>query len=698
MRRKNLSIAKKGIAVAIASTMVLSQGGMAFAEDVTETVDVRAYEADESKDVDGNVTVTTSDEYAVAGVISNSDNGHEAKVTVSGDVSVTIEKEDSDEENYGGLAVGVEAISGDKSSNESDASTSKSTVTVDGAVKASNEVGGTAVGINIEADEKGEVTIFTGDVSVSGDEALGIEAVGSGDITVTTGGISTSGGTYRSNGIEVMSSGGTKDDPTNYKVEVNGDIKSEGDSANGIIGLAGEYSDVNVNVKGGIYVDLPDQKSNSENEKSYLAEPSSSGIELTSAGKATVTVSGGITSDGEGIVVRDGYSYSASKEGTAETKNPEISVVVGKDVTVSGTAVEVTKTDEKSNISIEVDGTIKGEHNLVIDEVYQSNYNKDTRTSEKVDKTSETIKDGLSVTVWKIDTSKTNGRTAELKTNSYDSKAGKTTTTYQDFSNEAAAFIDYIIKVDEVKTAGGNLVAGSDKAREGETVNLEVTVPAGYSIDSFYTGEDGTNVEVKKDASTGKYYIVVPRGGGVFVGVKMRAYTSRSSSSNDNSSDDGGSSSNSNNKQAGGFVDNAGNIVNLGEKVSASKSIMVNGQKVDADISLAALDAGMAKAFADSLGMVAVTGMFDASGIFVQVPSDAVIKDSFSFTADGLNGFVTTYLDVATFKAGDVIMCSYIDAFGNPVLVAITPDMINGTALLLTIPAHCTLAIAGREV
>ncbi len=40
-------------------------------------------------------------------------------------------------------------------------------------------------------------------------------------------------------------------------------------------------------------------------------------------------------------------------------------------------------------------------------------------------------------------------------------------------------------------------------------------------------------------------------------------------------------------------------------------------------------------------------------------------------------------------------MCTYYDELGRPILVAITPEMVEGTGLILTIPANCILVLAG---
>ncbi|OON84645.1 hypothetical protein BXO88_16200, partial [Oribacterium sp. C9] len=236
----------------------------------------------------------------------------------------------------------------------------------------------------------------------------------------------------------------------------------------------------------------------------------------------------------------------------------------------------------------------------------------------------------------------------------------------------AAEIVNYIIKVE------GNLTPESRTAHENERVTLRVDVPAGYSVDSFYTVNGGTNVEVLQDAS-GQYYLVVPRGGGVYVGVNLRSNgTSGGGSSDDN---DNGRSTSS---------DNSVQNVTVGPK-----TMMVNGVDQKNDIHVGSASADMNRAFTETLSTFAATGMLDMSGQYVSVPENAEIKDSFTFTADNATGFVTAYLEFKNYKEGDIILCSYFDASGNMVTLALTPDQINGTSVILTLPAQCTLALAG---
>ena len=88
--------------------------------------------------------------------------------------------------------------------------------------------------------------------------------------------------------------------------------------------------------------------------------------------------------------------------------------------------------------------------------------------------------------------------------------------------------INYIIKTE--KPAGGNIKAmyanskalskshGYDVAHEGEKVILKAD--AGYQITAAYNGKD-KKTALSKDAN-GDYYLVVPKGGGVYLSAKVK--------------------------------------------------------------------------------------------------------------------------------------------------------------------------------
>ena len=85
--------------------------------------------------------------------------------------------------------------------------------------------------------------------------------------------------------------------------------------------------------------------------------------------------------------------------------------------------------------------------------------------------------------------------------------------------------IQYIIRIeptqkDMISTQGTTELDGYQVAHEGDTVTLKLNIPRGYAVAAAY-GDVGQQVALLKDAN-GDYYIVVPRGGGVLLSLKLR--------------------------------------------------------------------------------------------------------------------------------------------------------------------------------
>ncbi|MBP5303377.1 MAG: InlB B-repeat-containing protein [Clostridia bacterium] len=90
--------------------------------------------------------------------------------------------------------------------------------------------------------------------------------------------------------------------------------------------------------------------------------------------------------------------------------------------------------------------------------------------------------------------------------------------------------ICYIIKLEQPKNGTKLKVVGEDGkaltksfdfdvAKEGEKVYLDATLKEGYRITGAFNG-DGDKIPLLKDED-GRYYIVVPKGGGVYLSVEQ---------------------------------------------------------------------------------------------------------------------------------------------------------------------------------
>ena len=222
----------------------------------------------------------------------------------------------------------------------------------------------------------------------------------------------------------------------------------------------------------------------------------------------TVIVEKDVISSGD---YSTGVSIAASEKNSSES-NSSVKVSVGGDVTAADTAVNIFSEqsfgDETSgSIELTVEGTISGgKHNIVID---------DNVSLEDV-----------SITVWKVDTSD-----------------DKNVVDKADGSQYAAAekTINYIIKADSKDTQialsgqGGYDKNNNYVANQGDKVYFKVDIPSGYSAE-FYDINNNSAYQINSDGSSGAY-IAVPRGGGVYVGVRLTRTSTDSDSYSGSGSD-----------------------------------------------------------------------------------------------------------------------------------------------------------------
>ncbi|MBE6003124.1 MAG: hypothetical protein E7232_03390 [Lachnospiraceae bacterium] len=215
-----------------------------------------------------------------------------------------------------------------------------------------------------------------------------------------------------------------------------------------------------------------------------------------SEGNLEIDIQGNIIQNGpigQAVVYEDSGDASA-KDHTA--------INVGKDITADNTAVYVSKSSGSSQMSLEVQGTVSGgEHNIVL--------------------VGESKTENLDITVWKVDISD-NKNVVETENTEIVNEQPKYTYLRNE---EAEKKINYIIKVDQPSDYGINLSGTTknsndlDTAHEGDKVYLNVDIPQGYNVE-FYDINKNSSYSIVPNGYGGAY-LVVPRGGGVQVGVTL---------------------------------------------------------------------------------------------------------------------------------------------------------------------------------
>ena len=192
------------------------------------------------------------------------------------------------------------------------------------------------------------------------------------------------------------------------------------------------------------------------------------------------------------------------------------------------------ETSSKGDLTAKGDGLVlegAGDFDILITGTLESG-----KTPVLID---ESVSGDVSITVWKIEGSaKADGDSEEHLVLEKDA-SGKTAATDKAKNLEKA--INYIIRIEPSQD---NLIAldgtgtshGYDVAYEGDTVTMKVTVPDGYTLTGAYT-KDGEKTPLSRNAN-GDYFVQVPRGGGVFLGVELEKVRGETDTDSDSESAD----------------------------------------------------------------------------------------------------------------------------------------------------------------
>lgn len=342
--------------------------------------------------------------------------------------------------------------------------------------------------------EGGEADLKTGDITGSGDkDVTGVWAYSDneGKADVKTGNINT-------NGEGVNSFSNTE----GYSfVAVDGSINSVGQ---GVFAWAeDEKSATGVSVEGDVSVQAEDN-----NNPAVEAWGTDKGIAIVaiggdvksagdginavaqSGGNATVMVFGNVTSSGTAKPISNTDVLTAAVS-EAKGEGSDAEVFVAGDVTMEndkGTAIMLMAFDG-GKTSMMVGGTVKGGEKPVHISTNEKDFS------------------NINLTVWKIEPD-ADGAVAGL----YNAE----TKTFER-SEEFEKTINYIIRLEETDHAD---LTAQDTAHEGEKVVLKIDVQDGYELVNAYNGE-GDKVALAKDSS-GQWYVIVPKGGGVYLSVELR--------------------------------------------------------------------------------------------------------------------------------------------------------------------------------
>ena len=223
-------------------------------------------------------------------------------------------------------------------------------------------------------------------------------------------------------------------------------------------------------------------------------------------------------------VYYDENGNETSRTGDLKERTPEpmgtANVKIEGDITSNGAGLTVVPTRSGGNINVIVEGTIKGESGAVVvnDNVNAGNFN---------------------LTVWKIEPAAyyeydENGEVINEEEHYLETVVPEDEGYKIDpaASEEVLKQVQYIIKVDPNLSNAHVDLDGTTKftdftgeeydvAHEDDKVVIKISADSGYQITGAFNGE-GKEETLLRD-SEGNYYIVVPRGGGVYLTATVEA-------------------------------------------------------------------------------------------------------------------------------------------------------------------------------
>ena len=371
-------------------------------------------------------------------------------------------------------------------------------LTVDGDIACDNDVEN-ACGINVFMDKEGSslALTVTGDVDVDSkwyangmylDVLTGSEA----EVTVKGDISAVAAEEFGSaSGFDVVTG-----EKSNVSVTVGGDVTAESQTCSDGIRVDTMYDGgtVSVTVLGDISTTV-EQESFSNNgveEEAY----STAVYVFNPMGDVTVNVGGDISAEGGNS---SGISISSRRDEMQElTLDGTTEVTVGGDVTADRYGLYVDLMDD-ATADIVIDGTLEGRESAVV----------------LVDEAQ--IGENVTLTVWEI---KPNGEGDLVSRGKMDEETEEWNLT-RDADEEKS--IQYIVRIGdsskEYITTDARTSGEYSVAKQNETVTLKLTVPAGYQVTGAY-GDVLQQLQLLKDAD-GNYFIIMPRGGGVELSVKL---------------------------------------------------------------------------------------------------------------------------------------------------------------------------------
>ena len=462
---------KKCLYLFLSALLFASSGVSAWAYDAEVTVyggETESYN-DISTNKDTGASIDASD-------------GGDASLGVQNDVGVNCSDEDME------LAVGIEIIADNNGS---------AGANVGGSINVKAEEGLASTGIQANGDDGGTVAVQANGIQSESKNgyASGIEIyAGDGSsesLSIGSDGISVTGS--GAEGIVLNSAG------SSITVDVDGgiNVKGTGDDATDTAGIRGTASDsgsLNVSVGGDVKTE----------------GPNAAVIELEVLGGTTANVNIGGNIAGENTASDSaasgekagGLNLDASGSGT------KIDARVGGNITVNGPVTSAVKIVANNGAAVDVvaEGTVSGGTESPI--VFAGDPGK------------------ISLVIWKAQESKDGSLVKEnvLKGDKLEQERNQNAEALEKsihyiIKADPSQGIEFINTKEKTYTAPDGTVMRYNTAKESEQVVLKLSIPTGYELKGVFQDQEGTTI-LDKDTD-GNYYLLVPRGGGVYVNMQL---------------------------------------------------------------------------------------------------------------------------------------------------------------------------------
>ncbi len=265
--------------------------------------------------------------------------------------------------------------------------------------------------------------------------------------------------------------------------------------------------------------------------------------EDSALGDLTLTVDGNVDSTGTGLYVDSGDSYREYLEGKAEVveaeyvktnqrRNKKTGEITEEKVYYNQEGdyyynedgkkwKEITPESGETNVSIF--GDVSGDSiGVQLQDVFNTNILIDGTVSgndSAILVSNGIIADSLNLTIWEI---KPDAEGHYIESRIGTDEEGNAVMAENEYMLDQ---VQYIIRIeptqaDMIRTIGTTEQDGYLVAHENDTVTIKLNIPYGYNLLGV-TGDVPRECQLLKDEN-GDYYLVVPRGGGVFISLNLR--------------------------------------------------------------------------------------------------------------------------------------------------------------------------------